>query len=305
MREDLAGRSLVEVIRDDARAAAARGADARRRSTAARATPASATGRSCPSRARPRATRSPGRRSARDRVGAAVVDRYRLHHGGGLVIPLVHVRRDGGAARASCGLRLGLDGKIGPADWPEVEARLEEGHEVRVVRPARAGRDAHALQGGLDRRPRARSADEEAAYASPLSGVLANHVYNAQLLGRPYLLEVIEDVEIAVRFARARLGAREVAIDAPGDARLLARAAVAALPELELGLAPDAGPGFSWAEAVDDAARDLADPLPRAGGRDAAARVTAFDLTPLGGCSLMVWLVPARLPGVLRLKGPE
>ncbi len=94
-------------------------------------------------------------------------------------------------------------------------------------------------------------ADEEAAYASPLSGVLANHVYNAQLLGRPYLFEMIEDVEIAVRFARARLGAQNVAIDAPGDARLLARAAAIALPDVAL-VAPDAsGEAFAWAEAVE------------------------------------------------------
>ena len=45
---------------------------------------------------------------------------------------------------------------------------------------------------------------------------------------------MIEDVEIAARFARARLGAREVAIDAPGDARLLARAVAAALPDVAL-----------------------------------------------------------------------
>ncbi|HEX9185500.1 MAG TPA: hypothetical protein VGB87_00375, partial [Vicinamibacteria bacterium] len=82
-------------------------------------------------------------------------------------------------------------------------------------------------------------------------GVLANHVYNAQLLGRPYLLEVIEDVEIAVRFARARLGAREVAIDAPGDARLLARAAAAALPDVALVVPPAGEKAFSWAEAVE------------------------------------------------------
>ena len=50
--------------------------------------------------------------------------------------------------------------------------------------------------------------------------MLANHVYNAQLLGRPYLFELIEDVEISVRFARERLGAREVAIEAPGPMRI-------------------------------------------------------------------------------------
>jgi hypothetical protein len=92
---------------------------------------------------------------------------------------------------------------------------------------------------------------EEAAYASPLSGVLANHVYNAQLLGRPYLFELIEDVEIAVRFARERLGAREVAIEVPGDAHLLGRAVAAALPDVALVRPAAAEPSFSWKEAVE------------------------------------------------------
>jgi hypothetical protein len=85
---------------------------------------------------------------------------------------------------------------------------------------------------------------------SPLSGVLANHVYNAQLLGRPYLFEMIEDVEIAVRFARARLGAREVTIDAPGDARLFGRAVGAALPDVALAKPAAAETAFDWREAV-------------------------------------------------------
>ena len=81
--------------------------------------------------------------------------------------------------------------------------------------------------------------------------MLANHVYNAQLLGRPYLFELIEDVEIAVRFARERLDAREVAIEAPGDAHLLARAVAAALPDVALVRPAAVEPSFSWKEAVE------------------------------------------------------
>ena len=91
-------------------------------------------------------------------------------------------------------------------------------------------------------------ASEEQAYADPLSGVLANLVYNAQLLGRPYLLELVEDVEIAARFSREKLGARQLAIEGPGDARLLAEAAAAALPGLTL--VPTARAAFSWKETL-------------------------------------------------------
>ena len=61
---------------------------------------------------------------------------------------------------------------------------------------------------------------------------------------------MIEDVEIAVRFARAQLGAREVAIDAPGDARLLGRAVAAALPDVALVRPAAAEKAFDWREAV-------------------------------------------------------
>jgi hypothetical protein len=148
-------------------------------------------------------------------------------------------------------VRLGLEGKIRPADWPEVEARLSEGHEVVSFDPRGLGETRMRYRAASVDDPELAPADEETAYASPLSGVLANHVYNAQLLGRPYLVEVIEDVEIAVRFARGRLGARKVAIDAPGEARLLARAAAAALPDVALVAPPGAEPSFSWKDAFE------------------------------------------------------
>ena len=62
---------------------------------------------------------------------------------------------------------------------------------------------------------------------------------------------LIEDVEIVARFARARLGARELAIEAPGDARLLARAVAAALPDVALVVPPAGEASFSWREAVE------------------------------------------------------
>ncbi len=187
--------------------------------------------------------------AGRQRVGTAIVDRYRLHHGGGLVIPLLHVRREGGPRRELL-VRLDLAGKVRPADWPEVEARLAEGHEIVSFDPRGLGETRMRYKAASIDDPALAPADEESAYASPLSGVLANHVYNAQLLGRPYLLEMIEDVEIAVRFARAQLGAREVAVDAPGDARLLARAVAAALPDVALVRPAAAEEAFDWREAV-------------------------------------------------------
>ena len=248
VREDLGGRSLLEAIRDDARA----------HPPAARTMAELYRGAGYPgirdwpvvpfTGAAPRDAIA-WEAAGSDRLGATTIDRYRLHHGGGLVVPLVHVRRDG-APRRELLLRLGLQGKIGPEDWPEVEARLAEGHEVVSVDPRGLGETRMRYKAASIDDPALAPADEEAAYASPLSGVLANHVYNAQLVGRPYLLEMIEDVEIAVRFARARLGARQVAIDAPGEERLLAWAVANALPDVALVLPQAAGETFTWSGAV-------------------------------------------------------
>jgi len=249
VREDLGGRSLLEVIRDDARA----------RPPATQTIAELYRGAGYPGiRDWPVVTFSgvaprdaiAWEAAGSDRVGAATIDRYRLHHSGGLVIPLVHVRRDG-APRRELLLRLSLQGKVGPADWTEVEARLAEGHEVVSFDPRGLGETRMRYKAASIDDPGLAPADEEAAYASPLSGVLANHVYNAQLVGRPYLFEMIEDVEIAVRFARARLGAREVAIHAPGDARLLAWAAANALPDVALVLSRGTGAAFTWTGALE------------------------------------------------------
>jgi hypothetical protein len=185
------------------------------------------------------------------RVGSAIVDRYRLHHSGGLVVPLVHVRRDA-RQQGRVLLRVSLDGKVRPADWAEVQTRLDEGHEVVSFDPRGLGETRLRYRAESIDDPALAPKDDDAAYRSPLSGVLANHVYNAQLLGRPYLLEMIEDVEIAVRFAREQLDAREVAIEAPGEAHLLGRAAATALPDLELVPSSDRDPSFGWKAAVEE-----------------------------------------------------
>ena len=251
VREDLGGRSLLEVLRDDVRARPPvtqtlaelyRGAGY----AGIRDWPVVAFSGVAPRHA------IAWEAAGSDRVGTATIDRYRLRHSGGLVIPLVHVRRDG-APRRELLLRLSLQGKIGPEDWAEVEARLAEGHELVSFDPRGLGETRMRYKAASIDDPALAPADEAAAYASPLSGVLANHVYNAQLVGRPYLLEVIEDVEIAVRFTRARLAAREVAIEAPGDGRLLAWAVANALPDVALVLPQGSGETFTWSGAVERA----------------------------------------------------
>jgi hypothetical protein len=249
VREDLGGRSLLEVIRDETRA----------HPPAPRTMAGLYRGEGYPGIGHwpvvPFAGWAPRdaiawEAAGQDRVGTTLVDRYRLHHSGGLVVPLVHLRREGGP-RGNVVLRVSLEGKAPATESKDVERLLADGHEVVAFDPRGLGETRMRYKAASIDDPELAPPDEEAAYASPLSGVLANHVYNAQLLGRPYLLEMIEDVEIASRFARAQLGAREVAIDAPGEARLLARAASAALPDVALVLPAGGEPSFSWKEAVE------------------------------------------------------
>jgi len=69
------------------------------------------------------------------------------------------------------------------------------------------------------------------------------------LTGRPYFLQMIEDAEIAGRFAREKLGAKGVAVTAPDGGYTLASAVAETLPGIELLPRPDAKV-LKWSEIV-------------------------------------------------------
>jgi hypothetical protein len=177
------------------------------------------------------------------------VDRYRIHHGAHLVIPLLHIHKPGRPAVRAV-LDLSLDGKVGAAEWPEVRTLVEQDDDILSLDLRGAGETRMRFRTGPPEDPRTAEVGDLAAYASPISGVLANHVYNALLNGRPHFLEMMEDVEIAARFARERLGAKRLAVRARGEAGALAEAAAETLPGIEL--LPSAGPVFRWSEAVEE-----------------------------------------------------
>jgi dienelactone hydrolase len=193
-------------------------------------------------------------------VGDVRIDRYRLHHSGRLVVPLLHVHRQGRPGGRVV-IQVSLEGKVGVEGWADVRRRLDAGDEVLSFDPRAMGETRMRYRAASSDDPTLAEADEARAYVNPLSGVLANHVYNALLTGRPYFLQMIEDVEIVERFARERLGARRLAV-APAsphpragvgtaeDADLLAEAAAAALPGVER-IASPGPPGFRWADAVE------------------------------------------------------
>jgi cephalosporin-C deacetylase-like acetyl esterase len=245
VRVDVPGRSLPEVIREDFRA--------RRPRPALRLTdlylgegyPGIRTWPVVRRRGTPAAPAIAREAAGGTTVGGVRVDRYRLHHSGRLVIPLLHVFRPG-TTPARTVIDLSLEGKAQAADWPELRRQADSGEAVISLDLRGAGETrmryrTEPAEEGAD-------VDDLQAWASPLSGVLANHVYNAQLVGRPYFLEMLEDVEIVARFARAQLAADRLAVRARGEAGALADAAAQVVPGLER---LPSGESFRWSEVVE------------------------------------------------------
>jgi dienelactone hydrolase len=234
VRVDLGGRSLVEVIRDDFRARPGVAADL---PALYRAAPGAPTGRAT------------GERMGTGAAAGATIERWLVRGPDGLSTPLLHVRPSAGTPSRVV-LLLRLEGKVGPADWPAVEARLAKGDAVVSFDLPGVGEDRLRYRAVSVDDPSIAPADEDTAYFDPLSGVLANHAYNALLTGRPYLFEAIDTVAAAATFCRETLGAKRIAVAGLGDATLLASAAARVL---SLDLANDpAAPVFSWRATLDD-----------------------------------------------------
>jgi len=89
------------------------------------------------------------------------------------------------------------------------------------------------------------------AYLNPIEGVLADYVYNSLLTGRPYFLQMIEDVEIATHFIRRQISdAPGFAITGTGDAFTFADAANKILPNMKL-IPQSNAQMLNWSELVD------------------------------------------------------
>ena len=247
VRVDLAGRSLSEVIRDERRAhppAAKALADLYHGDGAH----AAAGWRLVPKGPGPPAAGVIAWAAAgTSKVGDVRIDRYRLHHGERLVIPLLHIHREG---RGRAVLTLALEGKVGVADWPAVMRRLDAGEEVLSFDLRGVGENGMRYRAASGDDPTLAEADEAKAYFNPLSGVLANHVYNSLLTGRPYFLEAVEDVEIVARFAREKLGMLRLSLAPSGEAGALAYAAATVLPGLDVQATTDV-PRFRWSDVVE------------------------------------------------------
>jgi Acetyl xylan esterase (AXE1) len=182
-------------------------------------------------------------------IDDVAIDKYVLHHSGGLSMPLLHLHRKG-SGRPRVLLWIGDDGKVGAKDWATVRKHIEEGFDVVSFDGRGLGETRMRYTAMSVDDPSLAMKDFDRAYVNPLSSVLANYVYNSLLTGRPYLLQMIEDAEIAARFASARLDAATISIAGTGEACTLAHWAAKVLPGVRLVAGTD-DPVLDWAELIE------------------------------------------------------
>lgn len=178
------------------------------------------------------------------------IDRFLLHHSRYLELPLLYIHKLG-AESTRILIWEGENGKVTGNDWPEVQKYLGDGYDIISVDPRGLGETRMPYKAASPDDPSLAQLDFDRAYVSPISGVLADYVYNSLLTGRPYFLQMIEDVEIAERFAKSHLNRQaSFSIMGTGNASTLARAVSEVLLNVKLLAEPNSSP-VKWSEIVD------------------------------------------------------
>ena len=176
------------------------------------------------------------------------IDKYVLHHSKYLESPLLYFHKADGVQRPVV-LWLGKNGKATKQDWPTLVKYLDAGYDILSVDPRGLGETRMAYKAVSPDDPALAQLDFDRAYVSPVSGVLADYVYNSILTGRPYFLQMIEDVEIATRFFKAQVNLRaELAVAGSNGTFTLASAISETLPSIRLLSEPDGQ--LKWSELV-------------------------------------------------------
>jgi len=183
------------------------------------------------------------------RSGDVTIDRYMLRHSKLLEMPLLYIHKPAANKRKVL-LWFSENGKATAADWPEIKKYVDEGYEIVSFDFRGLGENRMSYTAVSADDPTLGALDFDHAYVNSISGVLANHVYNSLLTGRPYFLQMIEDSEIASRFVSEKLGAKVEAVTSPGVGYTLASAIVETLPGVKLLSPPDAQV-LKWSDLVE------------------------------------------------------
>ncbi|HYK40664.1 MAG TPA: acetylxylan esterase [Candidatus Eremiobacteraceae bacterium] len=181
------------------------------------------------------------------------IDRYLLRHSGQIEMPLLYIYKSGhksNSGNRKTALWFDENGKATPGNWPEIVRVLSRGFDIISFDFRGLGETRMPYTAVSPDDPLLGKLDFDHAYVNPISGVFANYIYNSLLTGRPYLLQMIEDAEIASRFASQKLHSNVAGVTATGDAYSLASAIAETLPGVSL-LAEPNGNVLKWSEIVE------------------------------------------------------
>jgi len=186
--------------------------------------------------------------SGSTKFAEVLIDKYILHHSRLLEMPLLHIHKASNE-RKDILLWFSEKGKATAGDWPGIEKFLQSGYSIVSFDFRGLGETRMPYSAVSPDDPMVGKLDFDHAYMNPVSGVLANHVYNSLLTGRPYFFQMIEDAEIAKRFAKEKLGATVFAVTAPGDGFTLASAITETFPDVKL--VPQDASVLKWSDLIE------------------------------------------------------
>lgn len=184
------------------------------------------------------------------RSGDIVIEQYLLHHSGHFRIPVLFFRPAKRLAKKTI-LWLNLYGKAGPEHWEQMASLIHKGNNVISFDLRGTGEDCMVYEATSSDRLKFDNANPTQAYFNPLSSVFANYVYNSILTGRPYFLQMLEDIEIVIRFSKEHLKIVDISVAAAdSDAILLTRKVAETFPGISVSPIPHSG--IRWSSLVNE-----------------------------------------------------
>jgi len=183
--------------------------------------------------------------------GALRIDRYVLHHSTYLEIPLLHFHNESNHPKGAI-LWFSLDGKASEKDWPRISSLIGDGYEVFSFDFRGLGETRMNYRTDSADAPSPAQEHFDEAYVDPLGSVLGDYVYNSLLTGRPYFLQLMDDLKIAELFVRNRdphQPVQPLTLAVSGEAYSLAIRFQELDPQVTM-LTPDSAPILNWSALV-------------------------------------------------------
>jgi len=182
--------------------------------------------------------------------GGATISKIVLHHSRYLQMPVVRIRKTG-SDQGPVLFWLGENGKATAEDWPTIAKYVEDGYTVVSFDPRGLGETRMPFKAVSPDDPALAHLDFDQAYVSPLSSVLGGYEYNALLVGRPFLLQTIEDAEIALCFVHASAPrSAGIVVAGSGTGANVATLIAETLPDVKLVPGATNEP-FRWSQVVE------------------------------------------------------